>query len=186
VWHFESEQKEKIIMSTETKQVSSAQKVHLPRVVARAGYFVWHLIEMCLAMCIGGIPLIILFFVGAAKIGYPDLLQKSPELSVLLVGFILALPMTAWMRFRGHDWQSTIEMASTTIVLAILLVTLGWLGILARTSLFELLTRFACPVMIIPMLFRLEMYTGNHASHSSHHAHPAKPVNEHTHHVHHG
>jgi hypothetical protein len=165
-------------MSTETKQVSSTQKVQVPGVAARAGYFIWHLIEMCLAMCLGGVPLIILFFVSAAKIGYPNLFQESPELSVLVVGFILALPMTAWMRFRGHDWQSTLEMASTTIILAILLVTLGWLGILARTSLFEWLTRFACPVMIIPMLFRLEMYTGNHASHSHHQAHAAEPVDE--------
>ena len=172
-------------MSTETKQVSSAQKVHVPGAVARAGYFVWHLIEMCLAMCIGGIPLIILFFVGAAKIGYPDLFQQSPELSVLVVGFILSLPMTAWMRFRGHDWQSTLEMASTTLILAILLVGLGWLGILARDSLFGWLTRFACPIMIIPMLFRLEMYTGSHASHSSHHTHAAEPTHEHTHHAHH-
>jgi len=165
-------------MTTNTKQVSSTQKVQVPGVIARAGYFVWHLIEMCLAMCIGGIPLIILFFVGAAKFGYPDLFQQSPEVSVLAVGFILALPMTAWMRFRGHDWQSTLEMASTTIVLAILLVTLGWLGILARSSLFEWLTRFACPVMIIPMLFRLEMYTGSHASHSHHQAHATEPIDE--------
>jgi hypothetical protein len=129
-------------------------------------------------MCIGGIPLIILFFVGAAKIGYPDLFQQSPEVSVLVVGFILALPMSAWMRFRGHDWQSTLEMASTTIILAILLVGLGWLGIIARDSLFEWLTRFACPIMIIPMLFRLEMYTGNHASHSSHQSHAAESADE--------
>ena len=165
-------------MTTNTKQVGPSEKVQVPGVVTRVGYFIWHLLEMCLAMCIGGIPLIILFFVGAAKVGYPDLFEQSPELSVLVVGFILALPMTAWMRFRGHDWQSTLEMASTTIVLAILLVTLGWLGILARTTLFELLTRLACPVMVIPMFFRLEMYTASHASHSAHHAHIAEPADE--------
>jgi hypothetical protein len=165
-------------MTTNTKQVGSPRKVEIPGIVARTGYFIWHLLEMCLAMCIGGIPLIILFFVGAAKIGYPDLFQQSPELSVLVVGFILSLPMTAWMRFRGHAWRPTLEMASTTIILAILLVGLGRLGILARSSLFEWLTRFACPIMIIPMLFRLEMYTGSHASHSSHHAHTAEPADE--------
>jgi hypothetical protein len=42
--------------------------------------FIRHLLEMCLAMCLGGIPLIILFFVGAAKIGYPDLFQQSPAM----------------------------------------------------------------------------------------------------------
>ena len=152
-------------MNTETKQVRSSRKIQVPATVARIGYFIWHLLEMCLAMCIGGIPLIVLFFVGAAKIGYPDLLERFPELSVLVIGFILALPMTAWMRFRGHDWQSTLEMASTTIVLGIVLVGLGWLGILDRSSLFEWLTRLACPVMLIPMFFRLDHYTGKHASH---------------------
>jgi hypothetical protein len=166
-------------MTTDTKQVSSSRKVRVPGIIAQAGYFIWHLIEMCLAMCIGGIPLIVLFFVGAAKLGYPDLLERIPELPVLAIGFILSLPMIAWMRFRGHEWRPTLEMASTTIVLGIVLVGLGWLGILPRSSLFEWLTRLACPVMIIPMLLRLDHYAGNHhASHSSHPAHAADPADE--------
>lgn len=125
--------------------------------------FVRHLLEMCLAMCLGGIPLIVLFFFGAARVGYPDLFQQSPELSVLVIGFILALPMSAWMRLRGHGWRPTLEMAGTSILLAILLVSLGWLGILPEGSLFEWFTRFACPVMLIPMFLRLDMYTGRSA-----------------------
>jgi biotin transporter BioY len=165
-------------MTTNTKQVSSPRKVQVPGIIARAGYFIWHLIEMCLAMCIGGIPLIVLFFVGAGKIGYPDLFQQSPELSVLVIGFILAVPMIAWMRFRGHEWRSTVEMASTTIVLAVLLVGLGWLGILAKTSLIEWMRTLACPVMIIPMLFRLDQYTAHHANHSRHQMHAADSADE--------
>jgi hypothetical protein len=166
-------------MTTHTKQVNSSQKVQIPGVVARTGYFVWHLLEMCLAMCIGGVPLIVLFFVGAAKIGYPDLLERFPEVAVLVVGFILSLPMIAWMRFRGHGWRPTLEMASTSIALGIVLVGLGWLRILPRSSLFDLLTRFVCPVMIIPMLFHLDVYTGHHhASHAHHQAHSADPAKE--------
>ncbi|HEX6268692.1 MAG TPA: hypothetical protein VFZ43_00525 [Anaerolineales bacterium] len=165
-------------MTTNAEQVSSSRKVQVPGIVARAGYFIWHLLEMCLAMCIGGIPLIILFFVGAAKIGYPDLFQQSPALSVLVIGFILSLPMIAWMRFRGHEWRPALEMASTTILLAIVLVGLGWLEILAKSSLFEWMTRLACPVMIIPMLFRPDVYTGHHASHSQHQAHVADMADE--------
>lgn len=159
-------------MTTDTKQVSSPRKAQVPGIVARTGYFALHFLEMCLAMCIGGIPLIILFFVGATNIGYPGLLKQSPELSVLVVGFILSLPMTAWMRYRDHEWQPTLEMASTTIVLGILLVGLGWFGILAKSNLFEWMTRLACPVMIIPMLFRLDVYAGHHAGHQKH-VHPA-------------
>jgi hypothetical protein len=137
---------------------------------------------MCLAMCIGGIPLIVLFFVGATKIGYPDLIQQSPELSVLVMGFILSLPMLAWMRFRGHEWQPTLEMASTTIVLGILLVGLGWLGVLAKSSLFEWMRTLACPIMIIPMLVRLDLYTGHHSGHQ-HRAHAAHTADEHAGHA---
>jgi MFS superfamily sulfate permease-like transporter len=122
--------------------------------------FIRHLLEMCLAMCIGGIPLIVLFFWAATLIGYPDLLEQFPELSVLVIGFILSLPMIAWMRFRDHEWHPTLEMASTTIVLGILLVGLGWLGILPKSSLFEWMRRLACPVMLIPMFLRLDLYTG--------------------------
>ena len=165
-------------MNTGTKQVSSAQTVQIPGLATRAWHFIRHLLEMCLAMCVGGIPLIVLFFWGAATIGYPDLLQRFPELSVLVIGCILSLPMIAWMRFRGHEWRPTLEMASTTILLAIVLVGLGWLGILPRSSLFEWMTRLACPVMIIPMLFRLDVYTGHHASHSRHQAHVSDSADE--------
>jgi hypothetical protein len=82
------------------------------------------------------------------------------------------------MRFRGHEWRPTLEMASTTILLGIVLVGLGWLGILPRSSLFEWMTRLACPVMIIPMLFRLDVYTGHHASHSRHPAHVSDSADE--------
>jgi hypothetical protein len=146
-------------MTTESKQVGSAHKIQVSAVVTRTGYFLRHLLEMCLAMCIGGIPLIVLFFWGAAQLGYPDLFEQSPELSVLVVSFILSLPMVAWMRFRGHEWRPTLEMASTTIVLGVLLVGLGWLGILPRNALFEWLTRLACPVMLVPMFLRLNAYT---------------------------
>ena len=158
-------------MNTDTKQVSSAQTVQIPGVVTRVWHFIRHLWELCLAMCIGGIPLIVRFFWGAATIGYPDLLQRFPELSVLAIGFILSLPMIAWMRFRGMEWRLTLEMSITTIVLGILLVGLGWLGVLPRSSLFEWMTRLVCPSMLIPMFLRLDHYAGRagHSMHAAHH-----------------
>jgi len=133
-------------------------------------HFVRHFVEMCLAMCIGGIPLIVLFFWGAAKIGYPDLIGQAPELSIMVIAVILSLVMTAWMRFRGMEWRPTLEMSSTSIVLGILLVGLGWLGILSNSDQIEWLKTLACPVMLIPMFLRLDLYTGR-AGHSMHAAH---------------
>jgi hypothetical protein len=130
---------------------------------------------MCLAMCIGGITLNVLFFWGAGQIGFPDLIGRFPEFSLLAIGINLALPMAGWMRFRGHEWRPTLEMASTSIILAILLIGAAWLGFLSKSSMLEWLRSLACPVMLAPMLFRLDLYTGHHTGHEQH-AHAAHPA----------
>jgi hypothetical protein len=127
-------------------------------------------------MCLGGITLNVLFFLGAAKIGYPNLLERFPEFALLAIGINLAVPMTLWMRFRGHDWRSTLEMASTSVILPILLIAAAWLRLIPESSRLELLTGLVCLVMIIPMLFHLDHYTGHHASHSKHQTHTADPA----------
>jgi hypothetical protein len=137
-----------------------------PSRLSQIGHFIWHFVQMCLACCIGGVTLSVLFFGGAALIGYPDLIQRFPELSTVVIAFFLALPMAAWMRFRGMEWRPTLEMAATPIVLGILLIGLAWLDIVPRSSLSEWLTRLACPVMLIPMLFRLDLYTGRMGHHA--------------------
>jgi hypothetical protein len=131
-----------------------------PSLLAQIGHFLWHFVQMCMACCIGGIILNVLFFGGAALIGYPNLIHRFPELSTLVIAFLLALPMAAWMRFRGMEWRPTLEMAAVPIVLGVLLIGLAWLGIVPKSSLIEWLTRLVCPAMLIPMLFRLDLYTG--------------------------
>jgi hypothetical protein len=131
-----------------------------PSLMAQIGHFLWHFVQMCMACCIGGVTLSVLFFGGAVLIGYPDLVQRFPELSTLVIAFFVALPMAAWMRFRGMQWRPTLEMAATPIVVGVLLIGLAWLGIFPNSSLFQWLTGLACPVMLIPMLLRLDLYTG--------------------------
>jgi hypothetical protein len=137
--------------------------------LSQIGNFLWHFVQMCMACCIGGVTLSVLFFGGATLIGYPDLIQRFPELSTLVIAFFLALPMAAWMRFRGMAWRPTLEMATAPIVLGVLLIGLAWLGIVLKSSVFGWLTGLACPVMLIPMLLRLDLYTGR----TGHHAHTA-------------
>jgi hypothetical protein len=137
-----------------------------PSRLSQIEHFVWHFVQMCLACCIGGFTLCFLFFGGAALTGYPDLIHNFPELSTLVIAFLLVLPMAAWMRFRGMEWRPTLEMAAAPIVLGVLLIGLAWLGIVSRSSLIEWLTRLVCPVMLIPMLFRLDLYTGRKGHHA--------------------
>ena len=69
--------------------------------------FLRHYGEMLLAMVAGmvviGVPL------GAV-------LGDDKTLMLLNMGFSMTVPMVAWMRYRGHSWQPTTEMAATMIV----------------------------------------------------------------------
>jgi hypothetical protein len=147
-------------MQTETKHMDMPMENTHQNWSTSLYHFVRHFIEMCLAMCIGGIPLIILFFWGAAQLGYTDLAQRFPELVVMAVAIILAVVMFAWMRIRHHELRPAAEMAVTTIILAGGLIGLTWVGVLAESSLMDWFTRLACPAMLIPMLLRLDLYTG--------------------------
>ena len=59
------------------------------------GRFLMHFAEMCAVMCLGAAFLSILFFGGAALIGHPNLTQRLPELSTLVIALSLSLPMAA-------------------------------------------------------------------------------------------
>jgi hypothetical protein len=141
-----------------------------PSLAAQIGHFVGHFVQMCLACCIGGITLSVLVFGGAALLGAPNLVQRLPEVSTLVIAVNLALPMAAWMRFRGMAWRPTGEMAGTPLVTAVLLISLSWFGIVPGGTLVAWLTSLACPVMLIPMLFRLDLYTGRTGHHHGAHA----------------
>jgi hypothetical protein len=126
------------------------------------GRFVLHYLEMCAVMCVGGLVLSVLFFGAAGLLGYTDLPQRFPELSVLVIAINLSVPMAAWMRFRGMDWRPTLEMAGSTMVVGLLLIAAYWLDIIPKTSLIEVQTSLACPVMLAVMLFRFRLYSGHH------------------------
>jgi hypothetical protein len=111
----------------------------------------------------GGILNGLLFVAGPALLGYPDLRQQAPELALLVLGVNYALPMAAWMRFRGMAWRPTLEMSGAMVGLAIVMVGLDWLDVVQTTTLRGWVLGFcgpACVVMIIVMLFRLRLNTG--------------------------
>jgi len=160
------EEVEVIAMTTTTKRAPPRTFL---RILRKVGHFVLHYLEMCMACCVGGVTLGIAFFGGAALIGYPDLIVQAPFFSTLVLAIILTVPMVAWMRFRHHEWRPTLEMGSATMGLGIVLIASGALGLVPVSAMFEWVTSLACPVMLIPMLSRLNLYTGG----MHHHAHAA-------------
>ena len=155
---------------TESPRSAAASEPFLAAAGASVGRFLLHLAEMCVVMCGSAVLLSVLFFGGAAVLGYTDLPQTAPVLSVLVVAVNLSVPMAAWMRYRGMAWRPTLEMAIPTMATGLLLVAGYWLDLVATRSLIEIQTSLACPVMLAVMLLRFRLYS---APHSAHHA-PAR------------
>ena len=102
-----------------------------PKVSLRGqvGRFVLHYFEMCIPMCIGFAVGDLIYFSIAGLFGYSEPFTELPVLSVLVVTFAMTAPMTAWMLYRGMPRRATWEMSATMPILAIILLTLGWLGV---------------------------------------------------------
>lgn len=151
-------------LSTHEEQAST-QGRHGPvvRFLQPVGRFVMHYAEMCMVMCVGAISLSVLIFGGAGLLGYPNLPQRAPELTVLIIAVNLSLPMAVWMRFRGMAWRPTLEMSGSTMLAGLLLIAAYWLGIVAQGSLLGLQTGIlACPLMLAVMLVRFPLYSSSH------------------------
>jgi flagellar biosynthetic protein FliP len=138
---------------------------------------------MCVVMCAGGLAALAALLRWAGPlIGYPEFKRQLPELSTVLLALWLTVVMIAWMRLRGHEWRSTLEMASTSVFALPLVLAAAWLGVIPNSRLFGLECGVACALMVVPMLFRLDHYAGSHRSHQSH-AHSAHPAQQHSHHT---
>lgn len=136
----------------------------------QTAHFVRHFFEMCAPMCVGFAVGDLVYFWAAEHQGYSEPFRQLPELSVLVVTFTMTAPMTAWMRFRGMSRRATAEMSAVMPVLAIGLLALGWLAILPKSNLALLEHGLMMPAMLVPMLLRLDLYTGR----SGHIAHGGK------------
>jgi hypothetical protein len=67
--------------------------------------FLRHYLEMLLAMFIG-------MGVLAGGLAAAGVDIRSVELALLWMAFSMSLPMVAWMRYRGHGWTPSMEMAA--------------------------------------------------------------------------
>ena len=138
-----------------------------------AGRQVWnlarHFLEMCVAMCVGGGALnALIFVIGPAVLGYPDLRATSPSLALLIIACSYTLPMAAWMRWRGMAWRPIVEMSGATLGLAVALIALAAWDVLTAEQLYRWALGFcgpACLLMLPVMLLRLGMYTGRSGEH---------------------
>jgi hydrogenase maturation factor len=73
------------------------------------------------------VQMVLVMFAGMAVLGTAIGLAFETgrgSLMLLEMGFTMTAPMVAWMRWRGHRWQPTLEMAGSMIVPTLAAVTL--------------------------------------------------------------
>jgi hypothetical protein len=131
-----------------------------PGLIRQVGRFALHFGQMCLPMCLGFAIGDLVYFWLAGLAGYGEPFTELPVLSVVVVTFTMTAPMTAWMRYRGMPSRPTAEMSAAMPILAIVLLILGWLAILPMADLALLEHGLMMPVMLIPMLLRIDLYIG--------------------------
>jgi hypothetical protein len=109
--------------------------------------------------------MLIAMFAGMAVLGGPAMLVlgEAPAAHLLAMGVTMTVPMVAWMRYRGHGWQPSYEMAASMMI-----PTAGVIGLLGAGlvtdlgSLMMIEHVVMLPAMLVAMLLRREEYTQRH------------------------
>ena len=124
--------------------------------------FFLHYVEMVAAMFIGMFalskPADLLFSALGASTS-----SQHPAMMLFSMGVTMTVPMIAWMRFRGHAWRPTNEMAASMLIPTFAAMALVGAGLMkgGPAMVPEHLVMLAG--MLIAMLLRRDEYSGGHA-----------------------
>ena len=121
--------------------------------------FLRHYLEMVAAM-FAGMAVLGGAVRGTLALAGSEFPTQNAELSSLEMAFTMSIGMVVWMRYRGHGWVSTLEMAGVMFVPAIVLFPLLWVDVLAGESLLMIEHIAMLPLMYLVMLRRRSEYGG--------------------------
>jgi len=125
-------------------------------------HFIRHYVEMLIAMFLGmavlGTPAILALV--AAGVSSAELQSDAPAVLLLGMGITMTVPMVAWMRYRGHGWAASNEMAASMLI-----PTAGVIGLLGAGLVADVGTLLMAehvvmlPSMLVAMLLRRDEYS---------------------------
>ena len=136
---------------------------------ASTRHFARHYVEMLVAMFFGmtvlGVPAVAaLSVVGMSS---SELHNDAPALLLFGMAVTMTAPMVAWMRYRGHGWPASAEMAAAMFIPTFGVIALLWGGLIDNTgTLLEIQHVVMFPSMLVAMLLRRDEYTGALHDHS--------------------
>jgi hypothetical protein len=136
--------------------------------------FTRHLLEMVVAMMAGMAVLGVALAALGEPPGYANLLVRYGAM-----GAFMAVPMVAWMFYRGHSWRDGGEMTAAMLVPMLIPVALVELGAavpgLSEGSLMVLSHVAMIGGMVALMVYRFDRYA--HRTHDHHDARTARTMN---------
>ena len=131
--------------------------------------FFLHYAEMVAAMFIGMLalskPADLLFSALGTRTS-----SQHPAMMLFSMGVTMTVPMIAWMRFRGHAWRPTNEMAASMLIPTLAAMALAAAGVMNGGALMGIEHVAMLAGMLIAMLLRRDEYSGGHAYGAPHQA----------------
>lgn len=128
----------------------------------RGGHGRWafarHYLEMVAAM-FAGMAVLGSLVRGALALAGLEMADQA-ELVSLEMAVYMAVGMVVWMRYRGHGWASTLEMAGAMLAPALALFPLLWAGGISGDDLLMLEHVIMLPLMYLVMRRRRSEYGG--------------------------
>jgi hydrogenase maturation factor len=119
--------------------------------------------------------MVVVMFAGMLVLGLPgeaalhaigsstsELRKTAPATVFLGMAFTMTAPMVAWMRYRGHRWQPTLEMAASMVIPTLVAIALLAAGAMSFSALMGLEHVAMLLGMLLAMLLRVDEYTGHH------------------------
>jgi hypothetical protein len=129
--------------------------------------FALHYLEMVVAMLVGMMVLWPVWMLVTSGAG-DDSPLRSVEVESLVMATTMALPMAAWMRFRGHRWAPTLEMSAAMYGGFVLALPFHWAGAIGAHGVMMVGHVGMFALMLLAMLWRWEEYAGCHHEPSAH------------------
>ena len=85
------------------------------------------------------------------------------------MGVTMTAPMVAWMRYRGHGWAVSAEMAAAMFVPTFGVIALLWSGLVGDIGTLLVIEHVVMlPSMLVAMLLRRDEYTAGLHDHRPH------------------
>ena len=134
-------------------------------------HFVRHYIEMLVAMSGGMLVLGLPAGAALSAVGMSmsELHDDAPALMLFVMAVTMTVPMVGWMRYRGHGWQPSNEMAASMFIPAFGVIALLWGGVVEDIGALLVIEHVVMLAsMLVAMLLRREEYSHGHPRGPSH------------------